>query len=298
MNCKWAGSEQPRELPNGDPCPQRHCGTCGHRHVEALTCASCVGEARTDLADIVRMDSQMLTEAVHKGVESEAAMLEGAAANPEAWRQRRRHGFRPHPDDLLGENAPLWVLGTWDLLVTEHYGHKRTRRVTVNRAAKYLGANLTELAQDVDFAFEDLARDLRQCRAHLEAVLHDGEQVERSNVTCIEIGCSANLERLYARTEDHDGWRCSSQRCRAIYDHARYARALHEHLASEGADRWVRISDALAVIARPEMTLRTWVANGEVRSSRTVGGAVYVWWPDVRHKDIASARRSRVHVLK
>jgi len=266
--CKWAGSDQPRELPNGDPCPQRHCIACGHRHVEALTCASCVGEARTDLGDIVRMDSQMLTEAVHKGVESEAAMLEGAAANPEAWRQRRRHGFRPHPDDLLGENAPLWVLGTWDLLVTEHYGHKRTRRVTVNRAAKYLGANLTELAQDVDFAFEDLARDLRQCRAHLEAVLHDGEQRD-TGAPCMT--CGVPLERVWGADEKADGWKCPRCRERSTEDQYRFAVAhLHREEADHLTDRDMEIRTGVKAA-----TVRKWAERGQVRRRLDSGRVLY-----------------------
>ena len=242
--CKWAGSDQPRELPNGDSCPERHCGTCGHRHVEQLTCPECVGQAREDIGEIVKLDAKMLTEAVHKGVESEAAMLDSAPADPSAWRQRRRYGYRDGAEvrtkdgGIVGENHPLWVLGTWDLLVTEHYGHHRTQRVTVERAAKYLGANLTDLAQDADFAFEDLARDVRQCRAHLEAVLHDQNLGDIANVGCFE--CGEKLERKVIDRKPatkkspevlggfDDKWTC--QGCRLTYTYAEYNFALRASL--------------------------------------------------------------------
>jgi len=234
--CKWAGSEQPRELPNGDPCPQRHCGTCGHRHVEQLTCASCVGEARTDLGDIVKLAGQLPEEAEERGINSEAAMLDGATADVGAWRQRRAYGYRDVTDrdkhgnlvfpDRLGENSPLWVLGTWDLLVTEHLGHKRTRRVTLERARDYLAANLTDLAQDPDFPFDELATDLRKCRGHLEDVLHDSRRGDIANVGCFD--CGGDLERRLTKTGFDDHWTC--QRCHRRYTYAEYNFALRASL--------------------------------------------------------------------
>jgi len=248
MRCAWAGSEKPRELENGDPCPQRHCGTCGHRHVEALTCAACVGEARTDLADIVRLAGDLPDEAEERGINSEAAMLDGATADVAAWRQRRTYGYRDVTDhdkhgnlvfpDRLGENSPLWVLGTWDLLVTEHYGHKRTKRITLERARDYLAANLSELAQDADFPFADMAEGLHRCRGHLEDVLHDSRFGDVANVGCFE--CGGDLERRLidrkAATKKtpavlggfEDVWTC--RKCSQRYTYAEYNFALRASL--------------------------------------------------------------------
>jgi hypothetical protein len=235
--CKWAGSDQPREMPNGDPCPLAHCQSCGHRHVEAKTCPTCIGEARTDLIDIVKHAAQLPEEAGDKGVNSEAAMLDGATADVAAWRQRRTYGYRDVTDhdkhgnlvfpDRLGENSPLWVLGTWDLLVTEHYGHKRTKRITLERARDYLAANLTDLAQDPDFPFNDMAKDFRKCRGHLEDVLHDSRRGDIANVGCFD--CGGDLERRLtdkAGFEDH--WTC--QRCHRRYTYAEYNFALRASL--------------------------------------------------------------------
>jgi len=266
--CKWAGSEQPRELPNGDPCPEAHCLVCGHRHVDELTCPACIGSTRDDLAEVARLDMQLLTEAIHRGVESEAAMLEGAVADANAWRQRRRYGYRDHADDRLGENAPLWVLGTWDLLVTEHYGHTRTRRVTVPSAAKYLASNLTELAQDGDFAFEDLARGVRQCRAHLEAVLHDGEQRD-TGAPCMT--CGVPLERVWGSSELGDGWRCPRCREKSTEDQYRFAVAhLHREEADHLTDRDMEIRTGVKAA-----TVRKWAERGQVRRRLDSGRVLY-----------------------
>lgn len=203
-SCRFVATDQPRMLRthvrdcNASgcegcmPCQERHCTTCGRRHIDGLRCASCVGDVRQDISQIVALTDRMLPEAMYRGVNSEAAHLEGPTADPNAWRQRRRYGYRdvvetkPNGDrfrpDVIGEDHPLWVLGTWDLLVTEHYGHHRTQRVTVATAAAYLKANLTELAQDADFPFEELAREVRECRGHLEDVLRDGERDERGGL--------------------------------------------------------------------------------------------------------------------
>lgn len=210
-----------------EPCPRRHCGTCGHRHVDDLTCPECIGEARDNLDEIVRRVCDLIPEAIHRGVASEAAQLAAGAADPIAWRQRRRYGYRDHADDRLGDRDPYWVLGTWDVLVTEHYGHTRTQRVTVDSAAAYLGRNLTDLAQDPDFAFPEMAGEIRACLAHLERVLHDSGQGDRANVGCFD--CGGTLER---RLTDRDGfedhWTC--QRCRRRYTSPEYHFALRARL--------------------------------------------------------------------
>lgn len=265
MTCRYVSRDSPRVLPgrHGDECPEvtwhppmvwpdcigcvpcsaRHCGTCGRRHVEELTCPDCIGQAREDITTIAALNAKLLTEAVHRGIESEAAMLDGAVANVAAWRQRRTYGYRDHTErdragnqiwpDRLGEKAPLWVLGTWDLLVTEHYGHHRTQKVTVTTAAGYLRANLTELAQDPDFVFDDMARDVRECRAHLEAVLHDQARGDIANVDCFD--CGGGLERKLLKDGFDDHWTCRI--CKRRYTYAEYNFALRARLEAEQSER-------------------------------------------------------------
>lgn len=290
MNCRFVATDQPRAIKSRhaddcperawhaplawadcqgcDPCPLRHCGTCGHRHVDRLTCPTCVGEAREHLAFIRASDDSLLTEATHKGVDSEAADLHGAAARPEAWRQRRRHGFTPHADDVVGETHPLWVLGTWDLLIAEHYGHRRTGRLTIDSAAGYLASNLSDLAQDDDFAFEDLARDLRICASHLEAVLHDGEQVD-TGAPCMT--CGAPLERTWGLLAAADGWRCP--RCRTESTESQYRFAVM-HLHREEAE-WLTDRDMELRTGVKAGTVREWARRGHVDKRHDSGRVVF-----------------------
>ncbi len=205
-SCRFIATDQPRMLRthvrdcNASgcegcvPCKDAHCRHCGRVHVEsgALTCPGCVGDVRGDISQIVALHAKTLTEAVHRGINSEAAHLYGPTADPSAWRQRRRYGYRDvvetKPDgtrfrpDVIGEDHELWVLGTWDLLVTEHLDHHRTQRVTVKTAADYLRANLSDLAQDREFPFAELAREVSACRGHLEDVLRDGERDEQGGL--------------------------------------------------------------------------------------------------------------------
>ena len=255
-----------------EPCPRPHCGVCGIRHVEQLTCPSCIGDVRTDIADIARMAPRAYFEAIAVGTESEAAHLAGPVAQPEAWRQRRRAGYR---DDavvrtksggIIGEEHPLWVLGTWDLQVTEHYNHRRTQRVGIDSAAAYLTANLSRLAQDPDFAFEDLATDVRAGRGHLEDVLHEGEQIE-TGAPCM----TCRVPLTLVRGVGEDQWKCA--RCKQTSTDAQYRYAVM-HLHREHAP-WVTAAEVEFMTGIKPATLRKRVERGELTSRRDSGRTVY-----------------------
>ena len=83
-------------LVDGEPCrtddygdPTHHCQarrTCAnHIGPDELTCARCVSRTRIDLRRIVDLAPLMAVQALGTGVNSEAAMLAGPAADPEAW---------------------------------------------------------------------------------------------------------------------------------------------------------------------------------------------------------------------
>lgn len=258
------------DCPGCEPCPRRHCGSCGHRHVaeDQLTCPECVGAARDHLTAIRANAGQLLAEAVHRGIDSEAAHLEGPTAQPEAWRQRRRHGFKPHEDDVIGETHPLWILGTWDLLVTEHYGHHRTGRVTITSAVAYLDRNLGDLAQDGDFAFEDLARDLRTCNGHLEDVLHDSAQAD-TGAPCMT--CGVPLERTWGKLQAADGWRCP--RCRETSTEDQYRFAVMQLHREEAA--WLTDRDMEMRTGVKAATIRSWARSSLVVKRLDSGRVVY-----------------------
>lgn len=315
MSCRHVAKDQPRVLPgrHGDqcpedvwhpplawvdcagcqPCPQAHCAMpwCStHVGAEMLTCPECVGSARDDIDGIGAMTMRLLTEAVHRGINSEAAMLDGPAADPDVFGRRLALAIdnrlcecqpAPHPDDFehpmecpyakayiddaRDEAHPLYVLGTWDMVVTEHYGHERTQRVTIASAAAYLTANLTELAQDPEFSFDQLAGEVRRCRSHMEDVLAEGEWIVRG-APCVQ--CGTRMVRVISDQGAQDAYHCTSCKRTDKGDQYRYAVSV-AYVAS--ADE-LPARELAERIGRPLGTIKRWAGKqrGDLLDDGTV----------------------------
>lgn len=308
--CKFVASTQPRIIPRRhtedcadpaacagcEPCAERHCQVCGIEHVTVEgqgndeTCAECLSATRDDLSWIVGLSARAITEAVHKGVNSEAANLAGRAIDTpegiEAWGYRSMSAVmgRIPALEVTDERHPTWVLGSWEMLVREHLTQPSSARIHIAPAASYLGGHLTRLAHDAEFAFDELSKDLRRCRAHLENVLHEGDRPERSQVSCLD--CGRRLERHWGKDGVEEYHRCP--KCPRVYDAGEFARAKANWLASEGADRYVLIADAAKAIERSEFTIRTWIRRGSVGAVCDVQThRLQVWWPEVRAQHAA-----------
>ncbi|WP_235738982.1 hypothetical protein [Nocardioides alcanivorans] len=273
--CQWVASDQPRELEDGSECPDLHCGSCGHRHVRpgVLTCPSCVGDVRDDLRTIADKAAELPEEAEVRGIDSEAADLAGPAADPEQWRQRGRYGHRWHEDAKVGEEHPLWVLGTWDMVVREHLSQPTTLRLTIDRAADYLAGQLTGLAQDGDFPFDVLRREVRACRGHLEDVLRDGEQRD-TGAPCMT--CRIPLVREWGILAHADGWRCPQ--CREFSTDAQYRFAVMQVHRAEA--EWLTDVEMQERTGVKAATVRSWsrpIEDGEplVAKRQDSGRVVY-----------------------
>lgn len=276
--CRWIASDRPRILPNRheDDCPgecagclectELHCfvqwhgerGDC-ETHAETV-CPKCVAKVREHLEEIVRLSGLPLVgEVLTKGANSEAADLLGPAADPKQWRQRSDYGHIFEPDSRLGWHLhPAAVLGWFDMLVTEHLGHKRTGRATVERAADYLGRNLHFLAADREFDFPDLAEALADCRVHVERVLHDGEQVE-TGAPCLN--CE-DVRLVRTRGDGEDQWTCP--RCKRRSTDGQYRFAIKAEFIDRSPelnadDMATRIGVASSTIRRWSHVLRTQV---------------------------------------
>jgi hypothetical protein len=266
------------------PCPERHClvqwhgerGDC-ETHAESV-CPSCVGSVREHLAEIERLSGLPLVEQVLRAgdVDTEAADLLGPTADPAAWRQRGRHGHKYEPDSRIGELHPLWVLGRFDLLVTEHLGHKRTQRVGITSSAAYLSANLTYLAADLEFDFVDLANDVAACRSHLERVLHEGEQRE-TGAPCMD--CRVPMVREWGKLAAADGWRCP--RCREWRSEQDYR--LNVADLHRGNAEWLTANEMQIRTGVKAGTVRVWCTRETVRSRSENGRTVYRVADVMRH---------------
>ena len=224
----------------------RGCRPCGERwhctarksctwHVAAgeLTCGRCIGLARTDLRWIRDLSSLLLPQALGDGVASEAAHLAGPATDPRAWAGIRlaqsRHlttwmlANRITEQQATNAMANLEeddkrhaerLVTTWARMVAEDYQHPLPERMTLTWCVGYLERQLHRVANDGEQDFPLLSRELRKCRQHLEAVLHNDERPDRG-APCPEcVGQGVGVPRLvreYARlqpSDRYDTWRC------------------------------------------------------------------------------------------
>lgn len=227
-NCRFVSTTEPRVIAgrhllnctcDGEfgclPCPETHCVVCGRTHAKAA-CTGCLEAARSDLQAIGDLCSSLPEEAVEKGVQSEAMMLLGPTSDPEAWRNRATSAMvgrldASYLEDCRDEMHPLWILGTWEQIWRDHLDHYSIATVTVASAHAYLDMQIGYMSEQVEPAFDEFARELRGCRAHLENVLHDGIREERG-APCVQCG------KHMVRTDEH--WECRT--CHRTVTEAEY----------------------------------------------------------------------------
>lgn len=210
MTCKFVSTTEPRVISGRHsdpctcddrelgclPCPETHCVVCSKAHAKAA-CVACLDAARGDLEAIGDLCLGLPAEATVKGVQSEAVMLYGPAADPEAWRNTATSAMVGRVDasyleDCRDELHPLWVLGTWEQIWRDHLDHYSEAVITVATAAAYLDMQIGYMSEQAEPAFDEFARELRGCRAHLENVIRDGVRDEQG-VPCSD--CGRNLTR-------------------------------------------------------------------------------------------------------
>lgn len=237
-----------------------------------LTCGVCLGRTRADLVSIVTLSALLPAEAEHAGVNSEAAYLAGPAAEPSTWTARKVYTARTLDVPLASlENDDPWhpygVLGRWQMMLSEDYGIVDTRTITVSRSAELLDRLLHRFANDPAQDFALFAREIRECRAHLEAVLHDSRTPEKG-APCPEcssdFGSGPPLIKRYV-DEDPSGasdhWTCPE--CDSRWSEADYRlRVGANYLASAAALTADQMRDQYRI---PPGTLRRWVTEGKVR---------------------------------
>lgn len=244
--CKYAGSDRPRMLVDRHedhcgsdscagclPCPSSHCRICGYSHAEGA-CPECLAETREALRDIARQCDSLPAEVEHRGINGEAMMLLGPAADPEARGHLEASILAGRiPADYLehadGELHPLFVTGSWDAIWREALEHDEpTGRLTLAVAVDYLDRQMSYMAGFPHVPFEDFAADVRACHTHLAGVLHDQERGVQANVPCFN--CGAKLERQLGKDGFDDHWTCRRTKCHRRYTIAEYNFALRASL--------------------------------------------------------------------
>lgn len=283
-------------------CPEPHCQVCGKYHA-AHTCALCVGMVRANLRELGRLAGNLAGEAqagrkahhVGTGIPGgDALVLAAPAADPRGYQAqlayRLAHGLDVSHTlaEVYGDpRPPLAVLLGWEGTWRRELG-QRPLGGALAYVLSWLDDRLQELARSS--SFPRFTRDVGKAVRQMEDVLHDGVRPDRSRVPCL--ACGARLVKVYGDSEAKDHHRCP--RCGEHYDAGRYQRAKHDHLASQGAARYVSVADAVGAVGRPEQTVRAWMRKGLVahlRDPKT--GRVVVWWPDVREQHLQAAERKR-----
>ena len=326
--CRFVGTTEPRlisarhltsciseDCPGCQPCGESHCERCSRVHASVI-CVECTDRTRADLHRIMDLCLSLPGEAEEKGVNSSAVMLDGPVAIPEDWRRRALLAMlgrvchcpdrgmvcptvrgRVCPDaayleDCRDEPHALTVLGDWDEQWRSLLAHETDVPLSLGRAFSYLDMQLTYMADQGWSDFAQFSREVRGCRVYLERVLSDDDRPETTDVPCLE--CTRPLVKVFGRRVVDDCWVCPRKSCARESNAEEYARAKHFHLGDTRANKFVKVSEALGMIDRPEQSLRTWMANGSVQTMRDERmGAILVWWPDVRSMHLTTPTRRR-----
>lgn len=265
------------------PCPRPHCRVCGEQHALS-TCIECVETLADELDELVGLYAHdLLGQAVidstgHDPAESEALALRGPVAHQEAWYYLRDAG--KVLDDRDPRN-PLWVLGTWELVVREWLDEEAatTARVTVHGAAEYIKLRLPELADQADVPVDTFATELRDCLVHVRSVVGDRVELRKQCPKCgrrtlvrrwqrIRGGYQpGNENRIY-----RDVWRCRRNECAAEWTDTEL-RTKVEAAFVKHADR-LTLRDLEERTGIPGGTLRRWASPRRIQPE---GESVQEW---------------------
>jgi hypothetical protein len=252
MSCKWS-SEAADYLTDRTPCrrdehgdPTKHCtgrkGCSSHVGPRELTCGRCITDVRNHIRTIRDFAALMPTEALHDGVNSEAAVMAGPATDVRRWSDRQTtklaallaweatgkiseqqyaRGRAQVEDDDEWHPHTVLTRNHWLVAMTPDYPPPPDVFTLVDSAA-YLDQHLHRIAQDDRQDFAQLRREVRKCREHLETVLHNSTKLERG-APCPD--CSGDGH--YVRLQRHYAHWCYEPDC------------CKEHHATDEADRWL-----------------------------------------------------------
>ena len=165
---------------------------------QALTCTRCTNRVRADLTAIENDTVLMSAEAEFQGVGSEALSLAVPAADPRVVEERRmyvrRHLQTWHELGRIDDVALYGALGAiptsdrrhpytlavgWEQAFREDYDLPTVLKASVPRAIGFLKGILERVAQDPEQDFAYFAREVRECRNHLDAVRRDSRRAHR-----------------------------------------------------------------------------------------------------------------------
>jgi hypothetical protein len=121
-------------VPVIDGYPATHCTARSRctNHIEdgVQSCPKCVAATRAIIRKIALLTPLLSAAAVETGrIDSEAFNLAGPAADPAGWSATKVQAIHDGTIDTLPEDDeahPTAVLGRWELMIREDYGHEGT----------------------------------------------------------------------------------------------------------------------------------------------------------------------------
>lgn len=132
------------------------------------------------------------------------------------WHKR---GIENAMADLIPDDDPFHpysVLTRWAQMLSEDYGTERPEVWTLSNAAAFLERILARVANDEEQDYPLLARELKKCRGHLEAVMRDSQTPERGVPcpTCVAAGKVNPAKVRLSREYPH--W-CEDEACEQVH---------------------------------------------------------------------------------
>lgn len=268
------------------PCTEPHCVLCEKAHADGA-CADCLDDVRSNLDVIAELVTALPDEVEHRGVDSEAMMLLGPAADPRSWhsnadtaargllckcaqrgqacpstRGRMCPDLAVYLEDCRDELHPLWVLGTWEQVWRDYLNHYTEALVTLEAAIGYLDMQMTYMSGRPDVDFARFAQELHACRTHLENVLRDGIREERG-APCIH--CERPMIKVVTEAGAEDDYECRSCRREVTGDDYRY---VVEVAYRAHADKLTAL-DLTERYGVKASVVRVWGSRGHIRKHGT-----------------------------
>lgn len=231
-----------------------------------------------DLSSVDTLSHALRVEAWHRYADSEipggdALVMIGPVATMTTWSFQidaaEARYFDGLADWLAVEDRdsdpipPLLMLAGWEDIVRAERGTPTDLRATIPRAIAYFRDAVDWMLGDVDgranfLPVTEFARELGQLKSRLEAVLHEGDRLDKG-APCMT--CSQPLVKEWGLDEKRDRWHCRTCDQWSTVDQYRLAvkagaRAVAKALTATDMETEYRVSAS---------TLRVWVHRGEVR---------------------------------
>lgn len=282
-------------------------------NVDDVIEAAPVTKVARDLTEILQLYDALLTQAIHSAnatvdhhhLPGGRAMVElGNVANVEAWTNHHeateRYGkaYTSVEDEDPDDAWPAFqLLEFWSEQWRREHGAEYGKQPTIHSEANFLRF-LLNWAWDNEPHFDDFAADIKRARLRLEDIVYAGRRAERTRIVCDRCKDKPRLIVLHGIEPDlsDDRWKCPA--CKHRFDAAEIREAHAAMLRSEGAARWLHQVDAIAVLRaqdRPERTVRQWLTDGVGEAyCDPVTHEVWVWWPALWSKHLATPRRNRL----